>query len=129
MHAHLQFAMADYLVSTLMIKMDENNHDKNDEQVKVTNIIDANEHLFIDITSLNSRSSGNNGQSNITQVTSNRRTLETLMRLETQQELSLYLYIACTLHHILDGKRSHALHNLEMCKSILNQNTILMTVE
>ncbi len=64
MHAHLQFAMADYLVSTLMIKMDEINHEIVDEQVKVSNVIDANEHLFIDITNLNSRSSGNNNYNN-----------------------------------------------------------------
>ena len=65
MHAHLQFALADYLVSTLMIKMDEINHEIVDEQVKVSNVIDANEHLFIDITNLNSRSSGNNNYNNI----------------------------------------------------------------
>ena len=51
--------MADYLVSTLMIKIDEINYDVNDESNKpVTNVIDANEHLFIDITNPNSRSSG-----------------------------------------------------------------------
>jgi hypothetical protein len=51
--------LADYLVSTLMIKIDEINHDINEESSKLfTNIVDANEHLFIDITNPNSRSSG-----------------------------------------------------------------------
>jgi predicted nucleic acid-binding OB-fold protein len=59
MHAHLQFAMADYLVSTLMIKIDDINNEANDEIAKVViNVIDANENLFIDITNPNSRSSG-----------------------------------------------------------------------
>lgn len=51
--------MADYLVSTLMIKIYEITYDVIDESTKpVTNVIDANEHLFIDITNPNSRSSG-----------------------------------------------------------------------
>ena len=56
MHTHLQFALADYLMSTFMLKTGGEDH-ANEENLKIDSIIDANEHLFSDIVSPNSRSS------------------------------------------------------------------------
>jgi hypothetical protein len=64
MHVHLQFAMADYLLSQLMVKIEEqrvNQVIENTDEENVSHpltIIEANENLFSDIVSPNSRSSG-----------------------------------------------------------------------